>query len=79
MTTNLGLELSASSYVHEQSTNHIQSLKRIRLDVMQSHPCTVQDVFRPIPRLVSCIGVTGKWRLLSHAQNAVWLAYKIMQ
>ena len=31
--------------------------------------------FRPIPSLISCAGVTGRWLLLSHAQNAVmWLA-----
>ena len=35
---------------------------------------TVQDTFRPIPGLISCAGVTGRWGLLTHAQNAVrWL------
>ena len=34
-----------------------------------------QDTFRPIPGLISCTRVSGGWRLLSHAQNAVrWLA-----
>ena len=29
----------------------------------------------PIPGLISCAGVTGRWGLLSHAQNVVkWLA-----
>ena len=31
-------------------------------------------MFWPIPGLISCFGVTGRWGLLSHAQNAVrWL------
>ena len=35
---------------------------------------TVQDTFRPIPGIISCAGVTGRWGLLTHAQNAVrWL------
>ena len=33
---------------------------------MQSHP-----LFRPLPGLISGAGVTGRWGLLSHAQNAV--------
>ena len=32
---------------------------------------TVQDVFWPTPGLISCTGVTRRWGLLSHAQNAV--------
>ena len=32
---------------------------------------TVQGVFQPIPGLISCTGVTRRWRVLSHAQNAV--------
>ena len=32
---------------------------------------TAQDVFWPIPTLVSCAAVTRRWRLLSYAQNAV--------
>ena len=36
---------------------------------------TAQDTFRPIPDFISCARVTGRWRLLSHAQKAVrWLA-----
>ena len=32
-------------------------------------------MFRPIPGLISCAGVTRRWRLLSHAQHVVrWLA-----
>ena len=30
-----------------------------------------KDAFRPIPGLISCAGVTGRWGLLSHAQNVV--------
>ena len=34
-----------------------------------------QDTFRPIPGLISCTEVTGRWGLLYHALNAVrWLA-----
>ena len=40
--------------MYEQSTNHI-SLKKIGLDVIQSHP-TAQDTFRLIPGLISCVG-----------------------
>ena len=29
---------------------------------------TVQDMFQPIPGLISCAGVTGRWGLLSHAK-----------
>ena len=32
---------------------------------------TVQDMFRPIPGPISCAGVTRRWGLLPHAQNAV--------
>ena len=31
----------------------------------------VKDAFQPIPVLISCTEVTGRWGLLSHAQNAV--------
>ena len=35
----------------------------------------MQDVLWPIPGLISCTRVTGRWRLLLHSQNAVrWLA-----
>ena len=30
---------------------------------------TAQDTFRPIPDLISCSGVTGRWGLLSLAQS----------
>ena len=44
------------------------------LDVTQSHPLRMQDAFRPISGLISCAGVTGRWGLPYHAQNAVrWL------
>ena len=29
------------------------------------------DMFRPTPGLISCASMTGRWRLLSHARNAV--------
>ena len=32
---------------------------------------TVQNTFQSIPGLISCAGVTGRWGLLAHAQNAV--------
>ena len=50
---------------------------KISLDVMQSHPL-FQDAFQPIPGLISCAGATGRWRLLSYAQNVVrWLHLSI--
>ena len=52
--------------------------KKTGLDVMQSHPL-YKDAFEPIPRLISCTGVTRSWGLLSCAQNAVrWLAYMLV-
>ena len=57
--------------MNEQSTN---LLKENRPGFYLKSP-TAQDVFLPIPGLISCTGVTGRWGLLSHAQNAVgWLA-----
>ena len=51
---------------------HLPKKKRPRCYVKSP---TAQDVFRLIPRLISYTGVTGRWGLLSHAQNAVsWLA-----
>ena len=36
---------------------------------------TACNAFRPIPGLINCAGVTGRWKLLSYAQNVVrWLA-----
>ena len=32
---------------------------------------TVQDAFWPIPGLISYGGVTGRWGVLSHAQNGM--------
>ena len=29
----------------------------------------MQDAFQPIPGLINCAGVTGRWGLLSYAQN----------
>ena len=59
--------------LHEQSMNHI-SLKKYRPRCYVKSP-TAQDAFRPIPGLISCAGVTGRWELLYHAQNTVrWLA-----
>ena len=34
---------------------------------------TAQDMCQPFPVLISCVGVTGRWRLWSCAQNAVTL------
>ena len=34
-------------------------------------PSTVQNIFQPIPGLINCTGVTGRWGLLPHVQNAV--------
>ena len=34
---------------------------------------TAQDMCQPFPVLISCVGVTGRWRLWSRAQNAVTL------
>jgi len=31
----------------------------------------MQYTFQPIPGLISCVGVTKRWGLLSHAQNAL--------
>ena len=47
----------------EKSMKHI-SVKKGRQDDMQSHA-------GPILGLMSCIGVTGRWGRLLHAQNAV--------
>ena len=49
--------------------NHISLKNRARCYVKSP---TAQDVFRPVPGLISCAGGTGRWGLLSHAQNAVW-------
>ena len=60
------------------SMNHI-SLKKNRPRCYAKSP-TAQDTFRPIPGLISCTGLTGKWGLVSYAQNAVrWLALSILQ
>ena len=41
---------------------------------------TVQNAFQSIPNLISCAGVTGRWELISHSQNAVrWLVLSIPQ
>ena len=47
---------------------HLPKKNRPRCCV-KSH--TAQDTFRPIPGLISCAGVTGRWGLLSRAQNMV--------
>ena len=52
------------------STNHISLGPRCYANLS-----TQQDAYWPIPGLISCAGMTGKWWPLSHAQNAVrWLA-----
>ena len=57
--------------MYEQSTNHTSIQNRPR---RYAKSPTVQDVFQPIPGLISSAGVTGRWGLPSHAQNTVrWL------
>ena len=66
---------------HQQATNMSASVNEQAMNHSSPRPkCyakspTVQDVFQPIPGVISCAGVTGRWGLLSHTQNAVrWLA-----
>ena len=54
---------------HEQSTKHISLTKRPRCYAKSP---TAQDVFQPIPGLISCAGVTVRWGLPYHAQNGGW-------
>ena len=64
--------LALYSFMYEQSMNQI-SLKN-RFGCYAKSP-TGQDTFWPIPGLISCTEVTGRWGLLYHAQNVVrWLA-----
>ena len=50
------------------------SLKKNRPRCCVKSP-TAQDAFQPIPGLISCAGVTGRWGLLSCALHAArWLA-----
>ena len=59
--------------MHEQSTNHT-SLKNRPMTRCYAKSPTAQDAIWPIPGLISCTGVTGRWGLLSCAQNAArWL------
>ena len=51
-------------------------INKLHLPKKNCHRCyskspTAQDVFRPIPGLISSTWVTGRWGLFSHAQNAV--------
>ena len=48
--------------LHEQPTNRI-SLKKNRPRCYAKSP-TAWDAFQPIPGLISCTEVTGRWRLL---------------
>ena len=48
--------------MHEQSMNHI-FLKKNRPRCYIKSP-TAQEAFRPIPGLISCTGVTGRWGLI---------------
>ena len=65
------------TYVHMHKFAHVQYTCMNHIPLKNSRPrCytespTAQDVFRPIPTLVSCATVTGRWRLLSYTQNAV--------
>ena len=61
----------AKKCMHQQSTNHISLIKQARCYAKSP---TAQDAFQPMPGLISCAGVTRKWGLPYHAQNAVrWL------
>ena len=60
-------------WLHEQPMNHISLKNRNRPWCYVKLP-TVQDAFRPIPGLISCAGVTGRWGLLSHAQKCNQMA-----
>ena len=54
--------------------NHIFLKRRQALDVTQSRPCA--RCVSANTDLICCNdGVTWRWGLLSHAQNAVWLAF----
>ena len=65
------MEFYVSVSVHEQSMKHTSLKNRPRCYVRSP---AVQDAFQPISGLISCSGVTRRWGLLSHAQNAVrWL------
>ena len=59
-------------HMHEQSTNHISLKNRPRCYTKSP---TVQDAFRPIPGLISCTGVTGRWGL-HRMQSGGWLYSK---
>ena len=56
-------------FLHMWKHLNSQFLKKGRPRSYAKSP-TVQDAFQPIPGLISCAGVTGRWGLLSHAQNA---------
>ena len=47
---------------------HLHEIGRPRCYVKSP---TMQYTFQSIPGLISCVGVTKRWGLLSHAQNAV--------
>ena len=65
---------------NEQSSfnfNGAQTINEPHLPEQKDRPrcyvksSTAQNTFLPIPGLISCAGVTGRWELLFHAQNAV--------
>ena len=63
-----GQELVFYNDVYEQPMNHIG---RPRWYVKSP---IAQDMFWPISSFISCAGVTRRWGLLSHAQNAAKVA-----
>ena len=65
-----------SLHVHKHSVNLISLNKKAGLDVAQSHTHTLcRTCFSQYQASISSAGVTGRWGLLSNAQNAVrWLA-----
>ena len=60
-------------YVYEQSTNHISLIKQA------SKSPTAQDVFWPIPGLISCAEVTGDedCHIMHRMQSGGWPYSKV--
>ena len=55
--------------MHEHSMNHMFLNKKYVSRGFAKSP-TAQDMFQPIPGLISCAGVTGKWGQLSNVVRA---------
>ena len=57
--------------IKDSCTKRLPNKNRPRLEIA----CYAGHILVNIPGLISCTGVTGRWGLLSHAQNADrWLA-----